>query len=55
MQEAVSAIFNSAQDGGRSDRLSVLCDKQKLREQLRQTLWHSDCGRRPTAAADWNR
>ena len=30
MQEAGSAIFKSAQDGGRSDRLSVACGKRKL-------------------------
>jgi hypothetical protein len=41
MQEAVTALFKSAQDGGRSERLSVARSEQTLREQLRQTLRHS--------------
>ena len=46
MQEADTAIFNSAQDGGRSDRLSVARGTPKLREQPRQTLRHTHYSRR---------
>jgi hypothetical protein len=44
MQEALTAISNSAQDGGRSERLLVARGEQKLPKQLRQILLHSHHG-----------
>jgi Phage integrase, N-terminal SAM-like domain len=44
MDEAGSAKFNSAQDGGRCHRLPIARGEQKLPKQLRQTLLHNHYG-----------